>query len=133
MSKKLKNYVFFVGILSGFAAAFIYLSMVNVGADDSVVYLEFDNSTPMDDERIEEIQDIIEANENIGKDVVFVPEYPVTVLPGEERRKLDEQRAEREQKEMEATIEAGTRSGIYVDEPPATRSCETGKELIENN
>lgn len=132
MSKKLKSYVLWLALLSGFAAAFIYLSMVNVGADDSVVYLEFDHSIPMDDERIKEIQEIIEANENMGKDVVFVPEYPVTVLPGEERRKLDEQRAKREQKEMEATIEAGTRSGIYVDEPTTTRSCETETESIEN-
>lgn len=128
MSKKLKSYVWMLGIFSGFVAAFIYLSMANIEADDSVVYLEFDNSTPVDDERIKEIQEIIDANENIGKDLVFVPKHPVTVLPGEERRKLDEQRAERERKEMEATIEAG------VDEfpTPTPLPCETGTELIEN-
>lgn len=128
MMKNFKNYVWMLGILGGFVAAFIYLSMANVEADDGVVYLEFDHSTPVDDERIKEILEILDAKENIGEDVVFVPKHPVTVLPGEERRKLDEQRAEREQKEMEATIEA------RVDEfpTPTPLPCETGTELIEN-
>ena len=130
MSKKFKNYVLWLGLLSAFVAAFIYLSMANIEADDSVVYLEFDNSIPMDDDRIKEIQETIEANENTGKDLVFVPKHPVTVLPGEERRKLDEQRAERERKEREATIEASDEFPTSTPLPCETFSILENKPLI---
>lgn len=126
-----KGRIWALGLLIGLIIALTYISIKQLEANDSVVHFQIDVSRPFNEEDRERVREFAEADENAGKDIILVPSEPIDVLPGEERRLLDEERAEQEAQELQATIEAGVEAGIYVDEPSEQPACAAEAEAIE--
>lgn len=124
-----KDRIWVFGILIGLIIGLTYISIKQLEANDSVVH--YNVTIPLDEEEKAELREFIEADENEGKDIILVPDEPIDVLSSEERRLRDEERAEQEAQELQATVEAGIDEGIFVDSPEEL-ACKTEAEAIEN-
>lgn len=107
-----------IGLGLGLGLALVYLGGEAISADDgdAVVY-EVDVSRSMTGEDLDAFLDFV--RQNPGKDIILEPAAPLVVASSAERRQQDEERAAREAEEMQAKLEAGIASGLYVEQAAA--------------
>jgi hypothetical protein len=116
------------GILMGLTVALGYIGIKQLKANDDVIH--YTVNVPISEENKIGLRELVE--ENPGKDIILVPDEPIDVLPGEDRRLRDEERAEKEAQEYQAAIAAGIEAGTIINSDKEL-ACEIEAEAIGND